>query len=150
MEIVPIIQERFQQSIEEQIIDAPEIVDSPVPQVVEEQLVAVAPTPATTDATFPHEKFDELCTIMNLKQAELRYAELVVQRLDIYAANILASLRCGDCFQGQASLRIRQGDCEKYPTGTWYTPCPSTSGRREYDRGSSIQCSIFASRQKGE
>ena len=60
VETVHILLERFQQSIEEQIVGAPEIVDPPVPQVVEEQLVAVAPTPATTDATFPHEKLDEL------------------------------------------------------------------------------------------
>ena len=81
-----IVQDRVQQSIEEQIVDDPENVDSPVPQVVEEQLVAVAPTPATTDATFPHENFDELCTILKLNKAELHQAELMVQRLDLHAA----------------------------------------------------------------
>ena len=40
VESVQIIQERIQQSIEEPIVDAP------VPQTMEEQLVAVAPTPA--------------------------------------------------------------------------------------------------------
>ena len=39
----PVHQEPFQQSIEDQTFDAP------VPQVMEEQLVAVTPTPATTD-----------------------------------------------------------------------------------------------------
>ena len=53
---------------------------------MEEQLVAVAPTLAATDETFPHEKFDELCSIMKLKQAELRQAELMVQRVGLYAA----------------------------------------------------------------
>ena len=80
VESVQIVLERVQQSIEEQIVDAP------VPQIVEEQLVAVAPTPATTDATFPHETFDEACRILALKQAEVRQAELVVQRLDLYVA----------------------------------------------------------------
>ena len=37
-----------------EIVDALEIVDSVVPQVVEEQLVAVGPTPATTDV---HDNF---------------------------------------------------------------------------------------------
>ena len=50
------------------------------------QFVAVAPTPATTDATFPHEKFDEACKILALKQADLRQAKLVIQRLELYAA----------------------------------------------------------------
>ena len=40
----------------------------------------------TPCVTFPHEKFDELCRIMDLKQAEMRKAELMVQRLDLYAA----------------------------------------------------------------
>ena len=47
VETVQNIQETFQQRIEDQIFDAP------VPQTVEEQLVVVAPTLATTDATFP-------------------------------------------------------------------------------------------------
>ena len=81
-----LLRTEFSKSIEEQIVDAPEIVDSPVPQVVEEQLVAVAPTPASTDETFPHENIDELCRIMKLKQAEFCQVELMVQRLDLYAA----------------------------------------------------------------
>ena len=40
--------------IEDQIFDAP------VPQTMEEQLVAVTPTPATTDATFPIKKWMKL------------------------------------------------------------------------------------------
>ena len=63
-----------------------QIFDAPVPQTVEEKFVGVAPTPATTDATFPHEKFDEACKILALKQADLRQAKLVTQRLELYAA----------------------------------------------------------------
>ena len=55
--------EEIDDVIEDQIFDAP------VPQTMEEQFVAVTPTPATTDATFPHEKFDEACKILTLKQA---------------------------------------------------------------------------------
>ena len=81
VESVQIVQDRVQQSIEEQIVDAP------VPQIVEEQLVAVAPTPATTDATFPHEHFDEACRILALKQAEVRQAAITSQACDAEAAS---------------------------------------------------------------
>ena len=60
-----------------------QIFDAPVPQTVEENFVGVAPTPATTDATFPH---DEACKILALKQADLSQAKLVSQRLELYAA----------------------------------------------------------------
>ena len=57
-----------------------------MPQTVEEQLVAVAPTPATTDVTFPLENVDEACKMLALKQSDLRQAKLVQQRLELYAA----------------------------------------------------------------
>ena len=57
----PVHQEPFQQCIEDQTFDAP------VPQPVEEQLVAVAPTPATTHVTFLHENVDEACKMLALK-----------------------------------------------------------------------------------
>ena len=46
-----------------------------------DEFIAEAP-----DATFPHEKFDELCKILASKQAELRQAKLAVQRLELHAA----------------------------------------------------------------
>ena len=72
--------EEIEDVVEDQIFDAL------VPQTVEEHFVAVTPTLATTDATFPHEKFDEACKILALKQAHLRQAKLVLQRLELYAA----------------------------------------------------------------
>ena len=49
---IPIMRsvEEIDDVIEDQIFDAP------VPQTMEEQFVAVTPTPATTDTPFPHEK----------------------------------------------------------------------------------------------
>ena len=41
-------------------------------------------TPAPAVDMFPHEQFDEACRILDLKQAELREAELRAQRLDLY------------------------------------------------------------------
>ena len=35
---------------------------------------------------FHHEQFDEACRILDLKQAELREAELGAQRLELYTA----------------------------------------------------------------
>ena len=72
--------EEIDDVIEDQIFDAP------VPQTMEEQFVAVTPTPATTDATFPHEKFDEACKMLALKQADLRQAKFAIQRLELHAA----------------------------------------------------------------
>ena len=43
-------------------------------------------TPAPTLDRFHHEQFDEACRILDLKQAELREAELGAQRLDLYTA----------------------------------------------------------------
>ena len=50
--------------------------DAPVPQTVEVQFVAVTPTPATTDATFPHEKFDEASKMLALQRQCLDKLEL--------------------------------------------------------------------------
>ena len=66
MEIVQIIQERFQQSIEEQIVDAL------VPQVVEEQLVAVEPTTAATDANTWMENMESLHLLPLTERLRLR------------------------------------------------------------------------------
>ena len=41
-------------------------------------------TPASTDATFPHEKFDKTCKIPAFKQAALRQAQLVIQQDELY------------------------------------------------------------------
>ena len=60
--------------------------DAPVPQTVEVQFVAVTPTPATTDATFPHEKFDEASKMLALQQADLCLVKLAIQRLELCAA----------------------------------------------------------------
>ena len=62
-------------------------VEVSAPQVDEQTLKQIKyATPALTLDMFPHEKFHELCRIMDLEQAELRKAELTVQRLDLYAA----------------------------------------------------------------
>ena len=107
-------QEHFPEQTVEQIVDAIERV-SP-----EAGVPCATPIPALN--TYPHENFDEACRILGLKQAELREADLIL-------CNILASLRCGGRFQGQASLRIRQGDCGEIPTGALCLPCPSTSSK---------------------
>ena len=77
-----------------------EIGDSLVPPIVEQtievfprSIAVVNAVPAHVDefiaeapyATFPHEKFDELCKILASKQAELRQAKLAVQRLELHA-----------------------------------------------------------------
>ena len=49
-----------------------------------EQIENATPAPALD--MFPHEEFDDACRIVYLKQAELREADLMVQRLDLYAA----------------------------------------------------------------
>ena len=51
---IPLGVEEINDVIEDQILDAP------VPQTMEEQFVPVTPTPATTDATFPHENLIKL------------------------------------------------------------------------------------------
>ena len=52
------------------------------PQQTVEQIENATPAPALD--MFPHEQFDEACRILDLKQAELREAELRAQRLDLY------------------------------------------------------------------
>ena len=94
----PVHQEPSQQSIEDQTFDAP------VPQTVEEQLVAVAPTPATTDVTFPLENFGEACKMLGLKQVDLREAKLVLQRLELYPA------KSGQTRDAEAASKAKQAD----------------------------------------
>ena len=52
------------------------------PQQTVEQIENATPAPALD--MFPHEQFDEACRILDLKQAELREADLRAQRLDLY------------------------------------------------------------------
>ena len=49
-----------------------------------EQIENATPAPALD--MFLHEQFDEACRILDLKQAELREADLRAQRLDLYTA----------------------------------------------------------------
>ena len=73
------------------------------PQVDEQTLEQIEfATLAPILETFPHEKFDELCRIMDLKQAELRQAELVVPRLDLHTAIT------GQACDAEAASKARQ------------------------------------------
>ena len=91
--------ERVQQHTVEQIVHVPQsqelnmegVKDIPqerFPQQTVEQIENATPAPASD--MFPREHFDEACRILDLKQAELREAELRAQRLDLSPCNILS------------------------------------------------------------
>lgn len=106
--VIEFHQERFPKRAEERMVDVPippttgdtvevdtadvgrgstTAVEVSAPQTDEQTLEQIEyATLAPILDTFPHEKCHELCRIVDLKHAELRQAELVVQRGDLHAA----------------------------------------------------------------
>ena len=70
-------------------------------------------TPAPAVDMFPHEQFDEACRISDLMQAELREAELGVQRLDLYT--------------DMSSQEEYEAFVENIQQKLSFLPCPSSS-----------------------